>query len=469
MNRKDLVFYFLTENVHIEKERNELEYLRKLGRVVLVSTGFAGEPNPGVRHLNVKPQSLYITRLCILWSKLCYLLCHIAKTQSDRQFTVRNVYSGSKLIRGMVNLLWKIKIHPFVNNLLPKYDTLYFAPFIMIESLFGKKRIKSVCTRIVVHDSLIVRLNKFPYFITYARLNGIPTIGNIKSWDNPYYSQLATKVNGYFVWSHSMWADVQYVHEIKNKYIHAWGARPFYQYHKTLQEFRSAPTFASTSCLSDSLMIGYAAAFCDELMGYHEIQLIKKISQYLEKSIPDAMILFRPYPIIPLVFYSELAQCKNIKLVDIGGEITVYDDGKKKYEHKVGSDIERLQYLTKCNSFLSIATSFTIEAAMFNLPIVHFYLEPEECTTEAEIEFFKRVSISDHLSEYFKKELLLSTNYDSLVSNFLLIKENKLEVLQPTGSLLKRLGVPSVSQDWDVPTQTLKKELLELAITLGGQ
>lgn len=467
MDKKDIVIYFLTENVHVEKERNEIDYLRQLGRVVLVSTAFPCKPYPGIRRLNIKPQSPAVTRLFILWSKVCYLLGYIAKTKSDREFTVRNVYSGNKLVRTLVNLAWKIKIFPPINKLLPKYDTLYFAPFVITQMFFGKKRKESAYKRIVVHDALIVRLNKFPNFVANARANHVPTIGNVKSWDNPFYSQLATKVDGYLVWSESMWKDVQHVHSIKNKFVHAWGARPFYQYHQGLQRFKSDPVASNAIPLLNSLVIGYAAAFCDELMAQHEIQLLKKISQHLEKSIPDAVLLIRPYPIIPLEFYLELGQCKNVKLVDIGGSVTKYDDGKKLYEHKVGSDVERLDYLSKCNCFLSIATSFTIEAAMFELPIVHFYLEPEDCKTEDEVKFFERIVISDHLIEYFNRELLLSRNYEELISNFQLVKNNKSDVLKSSENLLRRMGVPAFSQDWKVPLKTLKNEFLRLTSTSG--
>lgn len=459
MNESKLVIYFLTENVHVEKERNELEYLRKLGRVVLVSNGFSEKQSLGIRYFNLKPQSRLLLRSCILWSKACYFFCKIAKTKSDQEFTVRNVYSGNTLIRFLVNLAWKIKILRPINSLLPTYDALYFFPFVLFQKIFGKKKSEGSYRRLVVHDSLALRLNKFPCFVAFARANKIPTIGNVKSWDNPFYSQLSIGVDGYLVWSDSMWKDVQAVHGVPEKFIHVWGARPFYQFYQGLKKFKSEHNTVKTNTVQGPLVIGYAAAFCDELMGRHEINVIKVIATHLEKNIPSATLLIRPYPIIPLVFYSELAQFKNVNLVEIGGEVTKYDDGKKQYEHRIGSDLERFEYLSKCNCFLSIATSFTIEAAMFGLPIVHFYLEPEDRKSDSEKEFFKRIEISDHLIEYFNKELVLSSNYEDLVSNLGLVENGKSDKSKSPDNLLKRIGVPFLSEDWKLPSGSLKKDL----------
>lgn len=458
MNENKLVIYFLTENVHVEKERNELEYLRKLGRVVLVSTGFSQKRSPGIRYLNLKPQSRLLLRGCILWSKACYFFCKIAKTKSDQEFTVRNVYSGNTLIRSLVNLAWKIKVLRPVNSLLPTYDALYFFPFILFQKIFEKKKSEGNFKRLVVHDSLALRLNKFPGFVAFARANNIPTIGNIKSWDNPFYSQLSIGVDGYLVWSESMWRDVQAVHGLSEKFIHVWGARPFYQFHQGLKKFKSEHTALKSDAIEGPLVIGYAAAFCDELMGRHEINVLKVIAAQLEKNIPTATLLIRPYPIIPLSFYSELGQFKNVKLVEIGGEVTKYDDGKKQYEHRIGSDLERFEYLSMCNCFLSIATSFTIEAAMFGLPIVHFYLGPKDRNSESEMEFFKRIEISDHLIEYFNNELVFSSNYEELIANLKLVESGKGDQSKSPDNLLKRIGVPFWSEEWKLPPPSLKKD-----------
>lgn len=129
MSNNLTVIYFLTEDLNNHKERNEIEYLTRLGRVVLVSRGTARANIPGVRQVLLPSYSAIAMRAFAIWTKICYLLCRIANSASDIEFPSRNIYSGTKLIRSLINGVWRLKLVGWVNRLLPAYDTLYFFPF----------------------------------------------------------------------------------------------------------------------------------------------------------------------------------------------------------------------------------------------------------------------------------------------------------------------------------------------------
>src|SRR5687768_16951927 len=114
MKSNRLVIYFLTESVDSEKEKNEIEYLRQIGRLVLVSAGTSSKKTEGIKRINLAYPSPLVMRCYVLWSKICFLLGAIGNTSSDKYFTVRNVYTGNKIVRSIVNILWKIKVLPFV-------------------------------------------------------------------------------------------------------------------------------------------------------------------------------------------------------------------------------------------------------------------------------------------------------------------------------------------------------------------
>src|SRR5262245_44791332 len=100
--RKRLLIYFLTENINPEKERNEIEYLSTITRVVVVSNVKA-RMQQGVKTLTLRPRTALETRCLGLWSKVCYLLSRIGDTQSDKRFDLRNVYTGNRFTQRLVN------------------------------------------------------------------------------------------------------------------------------------------------------------------------------------------------------------------------------------------------------------------------------------------------------------------------------------------------------------------------------
>lgn len=450
-----LIFYFLTADLRNIKERNEIEYLRRIGRVVLVSRQGVRERIPGAKCLPLAPQASRSVVASIIWTKLCYLLCRIAASSTDMEFPSRNIYTGNALVRAVINQLWKLKRLSWVNRWLPTYDQIYFAPF-RLAAFFTSKRLtarRPRARRIIVHDALVLRLTGFAGLIAVARRSGIQTIGNVKSWDNPFYSQFASGADAYLVWSSSMWADVKAAHRLPDRPVHVWGARPFFNFAHALA--RSSRTQRTED---GSFVVGYAAAFCDTLMLQHEMAVIGKIATELHTWLPNSKILVRPYPILPLSEYAPLARYPNVVLNEIQGEvIDRYNDGRELI--RFGSDEERIDYLARCDCFLSIATSFTIEAAMFGLPVVHFYIPPGRCANGGEFTLFQRISISDHLLVYFNQELLMANNYVTLVEQIAAACTGQSAARQRAQASIRRIGVPEDQDGWYRPATTLASDL----------
>jgi hypothetical protein len=464
--KRPLVIYYLTEDLHNEKERNELIFLSAVGRVVVV-TANPKQSNPlGLKQINVAQPGRGLRALSI-WTRLCLLLGRLADSRSDLEFPSRNVYMGSALLRRLVNLIWVIKTIGWVNRALPTYDTLYFLPSRLARWFLPARRRRAPgrFARLVVHDALLLRLGPLAPWLDRARAQGIPTLANVKSWDNPFYSQLTTRASGYLVWSESMWQDVRGVQGVGERFHLAWGARPFYKLLAALDKVGPMPRLAAPS-EATPLVIGYAAAFCDEYMAGYEVQQVQLLARHLSNHLPSARIRFRPYPVLPESFYAPLGACVNIDIVAIkGSAVDRFGDGREFI--RFGSDEERLSYLSSCHCFLSLGTSFTIEAAIAGLPIVQFYLEPQHRAHEAERAIFARFDISDHLSRYFLGTLPVARDYADLAAQLADAASLNSQAAGAGQLLLDILGVPPPQAVYAGPTAQTLALLHEFALDPG--
>jgi hypothetical protein len=462
MKAPKLLFYYVTEDLHNEKQRNELEFLQQIGRVVMVSTRHAGRNRFGLKQVGLQAVDSFLSRLFNVWIRLALMLGRLAESRMDHEFPIRNVYLDSKLLTSVVNGLWRVKRLPALNRLLPTYDRLFFAPF-----AFGARRSQrcgSRYARIVVHDALLVQVRSFAAFIHRMRLDGVATVGVVKSWDNPFYSQLALATDGYFVWSASMQDDVLRTHsKCAAQWFHAWGARPFLGFLDALKQQKIYPRQRS----QDQVVIGYAAAFCEPLMVAHEVDVLCGIAEALQRSCPQAHIRIRPYPTIDCGLYDALTSRANVSIVQIGGELVDrFGDGREMI--RFGSNEERIEYLAGCDVFLSLGTSFTIEAAMFGLPIFHYFPSAEHRSETAQWELFRRVEISDHLMRYFAGELVCFESHDQLIG-MLQSHDSAATAIARGRSLLRLLGVPARDTDDSIrhPPATIATDLLRLANKLA--
>lgn len=453
-----LIFYYLTEDSCNLKEANEINYLRTIGRVVVVTRGGTSKVHHdiGIKKLNIPGQSQSVVSAIFLWTKICYLLCRPSNSLTDKGFPARNIYTGHLIVRWLINRLWWVKYFPLINKILPTYEALYFGPF-RLARLFvrDKQRSDKRFQRIVVHDSLILRLTRFTSFILLARRSGMRTVANVKSWDNPFYSQFIHGATGYLTWSQSMWCDVQRFHQSASAANHCWGPRPFYNFADAVRVTDRRPNRAS-----GTIVLGYAAAFCDTLMAAHEVQVVAGLAKELLASGADVKILLRPYPIVPISSYAPLLACPNVEIIDIKGSASDrYGDGREII--RFGSDEERMEYLSHCHCFLSIATSFTFEAAIFGLPVVQYFVPKQERCTEHELEFFARLDISDHILNYFLKHLPVAASVAELACLVQRISNDPASQ-NTNASLMTAMGFPSRSTQWDEGSAHLV-EALKLA------
>jgi hypothetical protein len=452
-----LIFYYLTEESGNLKEANEINYLRTIGRVVVVTRGGTSTAHQdiGIKRLNLPAQPQPVVLAFFLWTKICYLLCRPSNSLTDKGFPVRNVYTGHQIVRWLINRLWSAKYLPLINKLLPTYEALYFGPF-RLARLFvrDKQRSDKRFQRIVVHDSLILRLTRFTPFVLLARRSGMHTIANIKSWDNPYYSQFAHDASSYLTWSHSMWSDVRRFHQIRTTAYHAWGPRPFYNFANAVRRSDRKPNVAR-----GTVVIGYAAAFCDALMAEHEVKVVAGIAEDLMTRKIDAKILFRPYPTVSRAIYDPLLSNTNVEIVEIKGPISDrYNDGRETI--RFGSDEERIHYLSLCHCFLSIATSFTFEAALFGTPIIQYFVSKDERRTEHESVFFARLDISDHILNYFLPYLRIAKDAGALVGLISAVGSDPTLKSAPQ-VMMRQVGFPDSDCEWNDNTVKLRDLLMQ--------
>lgn len=450
------IFYYLTEDIRNPKELNEIKYFQLIGRVVVVvPASCKTERIPGTKMLQLRSQPSVAIKLTVLWSKISYLICKPCLSTTDREFPKRNWYSGGKTSRGLINLFWPLKYKKKVRELLPTYDYIYFLPFRIFYKIKKSRRAPAGrFARVFIHDSLIVRLSRLSTFIQLVRNWGSPIIGNVKSWDNPYYSQFARLVSGYLVWSPKMLAELKRIQGIEATCSHIWGSRPFYSF--TQAALREEPERGKRYSRGSSLTLGYAAAFCDPVMAAYEVAFIDRLATHLGNVGGDIRILFRPYPSVCPTVYKSLSSNEFIELNDIEGPtMDRYSDSK---EHiKFGSDEERICYLTRCDAFLSIATSFTIEASILGVPVIQLYIPRTIRKFEDEIAIYERFDISDHLEQYFLRHLPLAYCFDDVFRRLSTV--GRWPHGKDGAELLDALGIRYGFVDWYESARELVRDL----------
>ncbi len=439
------LFYYLSEDAANSKEHNEVRYLRSIGRVIVVTRGTDKQIslNNGIKNLVLAKQTNRVVSAYSIWRKICYLISRPSNSLTDKFFPSRNIYTGSVILRFITNCLWPLKYLGFIKILLPSYEYIYFTPFRWMRIFVrDKKRSETLFKRIIIHDALIIRLTRFTPFILMSRRSGWKTLANVKSWDNPFYTQFVLGANGYLTWSESMWGDVKKMQNIRSKAHHAWGPRPFYDF-----AYGSHSKKKSPNTVFSTKTIGYAAAFCDKMMAENEVMVIVKIAESLERNKIDAKILFRPYPIVSMSIYRPLLDLSNVEIVEIEGDgIDRFGDGREVI--RFGSVEERINYLSRCNCFLSIATSFTFEAALYGLPILQYFIPNHRRTEIYEDIFFERLDISDHILKYLLQSLTVAETIED-IQKYIVSLQLGLNCDEKTIGLLDMMGFPLTIEQWN--------------------
>jgi hypothetical protein len=81
-----------------------------------------------------------------------------------------------------------------------------------------------------------------------------------------------------------------------------------------------------------------------------------------------------------------------------------YGDGREII--RFGSPEERHSFLESCSIFLSLGTTFTLEALVHGLDVLHLYIPPQSRSTSEEFSIFQRVEITcDHFFDYFTSKI----------------------------------------------------------------
>jgi hypothetical protein len=416
--------YILTNDVFNPRLRELINYIKnaKTNSEFIIVSGFTIEKNSfNLQHITLKKNNLnskylFLSKFVFLFSK--------ANSKTDKLFYRRNIYLRSKIIKLFINILWRLKNIDNVNKNLPWYDNLLF--YFVQSSHMGVSLNE---TDTVIFDSLLIRNITFLPLIKYAR--GICRIESfVFSFDNPFYSQFYRKSDKYYVWSEEMVIDINQNQNLFNSGLfEIIGPFPFFSFVNFLKK-------VSSKYQINKNFIGYACSFPDKHMLSFELELIKKLAKICDKY--RFKLLVRPYPSVNLSYYSSLTGNKSIVIYNYSNLLLDrFNDGSEFINF--GGDEEKINFLNNCQIFVSFSTSFTIEAALYGLPIIQLYFN--SCIQSEKFckNLFERFEISDHLLKYFKNGLNVVYSFiefENHLKNF----DNKSMTILDHNIFLKQFG-----------------------------
>lgn len=430
--KTNVIYYYITDDTVNKKNEKLFTFFNEISQnnFILLTPNYCSQNVFGLKQKFFKTNNK-LSFLMHFWSKIAYFFSKLPNSSSDIQFPKRNLYSGNIISRLIVSLFWRIKINKTINRILPYYETIYFLPTFILS-----KKLRYRSNRVFVYDALILRSIKYSYLIASIRKSGSPIINTVASWDNPFYSQFTISSEKYSVWSKQMLLDINKVHKLNltDDNILLTGPYPFYNFYSTSK-------IRDRKIIKDEFIIGYACAFCDLIMLEHEIDFILYIASLIKEK--NLQLLVRTYPSLPYESYKKLEGNPNIKLYrpEELNYVDRYGDGSEKIFFS--TDEERHNYLSLCDCFLSFATSFTIEAAIDNLPIFQLYFPFSERKKIFEKEIFLRFDISDHLSKYFLSNLEIVNSLKNIEILFEKMNKNQIDFEKITSKnkqLLDDLG-----------------------------
>lgn len=439
---KRVYYYYLSEDPCNPKEITEIESLSKVMRLTVITTNRTIPTIDGVKFRIIKRPRKNITNILRIWAKICFLICNNSESLTDVNFDRRNIYSLNKFSRNLINIFWHLKQKTKIKKIMPHFESIYLLPLRIGRGIFGREQINLNRKRVFIHDSLFIRLNDFLHLIRLGEIGINSRVAIVKSWDNPYYTQIILTADIYLVWSEFMKSELLRINHIDSSKIIVWGCKAFENF-----ESHFLKNYADKDKLKDLIIcdgkvrkIGYAAAFPDSKMVTHEVSLIKRLARELNNYYPDAVIQFRPYPIVDEELYLPLRDTENIEIVEITGDvIDRYGDGRELI--KYGSYDEKILFLHGCDIFLSLGTSFSIEASICRVPMIQLSLSKKERNTPYERAVFERLDITDHIQNYFIDKLRTARSYEDLLHFMNQIVEE--QALFNDYEFQKSLGLPS--------------------------
>ncbi len=409
------IFYFLLEDIKNQRELREVEFLSGFGRVVVLSHDRPESLPAGARWFRVRRPPAWFVSFLTLWRKASLACGKAVPSRYNLEFPARNVYIRNRFLKGLVDFAWTAKLRSGLNRVAPRYDKIFFLPMRLALAIGGPKlRRRRPGQSFALIDAILVRNLPFWPVALAMRARGSSLVGVVKSWDNPFYSQLLNDADGFITWADAMTRDVRGLHAVDGVPFVSWGASPFRPFVEHVDGLE--PAIADRPA-GKPLTIGYAAAYHDTVMSVEEVSLVVDIADALKSRLPEARLLFRPYPVNYEGIYDRLKACDNVEIVEIAGpSADRFGDGRERIFF--GSPEEKVDYLDRCDLFVSMATSFTIEAAIRRRPIVHFWLPPEARAKPHERKVFDCIDTNDHLELYYTRLLPTCRSVPELIEAF---------------------------------------------------
>jgi len=378
-----------------------------------------------------------------LWIKVCTLLAALPVSNIAQRFSERNVYQKSRLLTHFINAIWKLKLRPSINTRLPNFARLaYLYPF-------GKHRAQQVIDAckpdLVLYNSLVVTAYPFIGLLKQCKAQKIQRVANVRSWDNPYYLQFDSTADRYLVWSEFMARTISdSQHSLKLDAV-SWGPnilKNFYDPSTAYSRDKGAPDGA--------INIGYAAAFGETTAALAEFRLISKIANFLNSHGVRCNVLYRPYPTVATEAFLVHKESEHVSLRGIDATIVDrYGDGRELI--RFGTPLEKKNFLDCCDLFLSLGTTFTLEAIIHGAPVIHYFLPAEKRQSADEHLIFNRVEITcDHFDSYFAHCVQYITTAAELIACIHKMKSSATN----HDELLDRIGLACLVSD--APLERLK-------------
>jgi hypothetical protein len=250
--------------------------------------------------------------------------------------------------------------------------------------------------------------------------------------------QFDSSADFYLVWSEFMAGILERTHKIARSKCISWGPNILKNFYNLKANFVNYD-----NNLNNKITIGYAAAFGDDIVSIAEFRFICNLSKYLNNNGLQCKFLFRPYPTIkPDFLMQEVAIDCNVSISTIES-IEVDRFGDKREFIKFGSPEERMHFLISCDLFLSIGTTFTLEAAINQSKIIHLFIPKIKRKTADEELIFNRIEITcDHFHDYFDECLVYCDSVEYLKKIII----DRLNVNQNLDKLMYRIGVDNLSK-----------------------
>lgn len=371
-----------------------------------------------------------------LWNKYCFLISHPTNAVTNSDYINRAIHIQNPISFLLIKYFFSLK--KLIPSIFMRFTNIFLLPFQVLRlKYFFYKRSKP--DRVVYFDPVTVKNLDLWYYIIYFYFHPrYELIAVTRSWDNVFYAQFFSNADKYLFWSEEMMIDFQKTHQKKVKY-ELIGPYLFEEFQNVYFSVCNNESMIFSNFLGDSkqIKVGYACAFPDEHMAKLEIKFLEKLANECNRTNTHHEVIFfvRGYPNHSKSFYENLLSSgSRILIADFENPmIDRYDDNHEKISFD--SDLHKINFLANIDFFLSVATSFSIEAVLCNRPVIHFHLHADQEFREIN----SYIKTADHLKKYFKDTLLCVDNNKEFLEYISNVSTKKI-MLQNGNLMAKKLG-----------------------------